>query len=320
MKLRYETLEIWQLAMKLLKFWQKIQKKFPPEEKYKLTDQLDRAIMGISSQIAEGSAKGNKEFAHYLDISKGSLLEAKNHFTISSDRQYVTKEEFKNLDSLIKEQYFKQIAFQKSLLKSNSSKVAFRPIKQLKQSRQNVGRSRNSSNSSNSRNSLGFTLIELLVATSILGIITGGGVASYVSFNQREKLKAAALAIKTSLREAQVQALAGVKSDICGEEKLLDGWCVDLFRKKMYGHCGGADPASENFNFKDLEMPEGVTLSFYSSQGTQDIQRAILRFKPLAQGVDKDSIICVLGFGKKYKLSVSTSGEITDFGFVQNCP
>lgn len=51
MKFRYETLEIWQLAMKLWELWQQIRTKYPKQEQYKLVDQLDRAIEGIGSVL-----------------------------------------------------------------------------------------------------------------------------------------------------------------------------------------------------------------------------------------------------------------------------
>lgn len=122
MKFRYETLEIWQLAMKLWEKWQKLRKKFPREEKYKLVDQLDRATEGIISTIVEGSAKrSSKEFARYIDISRGSVLESRNHFQLALKKGYLASQEFQETDALIEKIFFKEIGFQKWLLRNESS-------------------------------------------------------------------------------------------------------------------------------------------------------------------------------------------------------
>jgi len=171
----------------------------------------------------------------------------------------------------------------------------------------------------------GFTLIELLVVIVIASFLTGGALATFNRFNEREKLKAAALTIKTVLREIQTQVLAAEKDPIACQAKTLDYWCADLLSKTTYGHCGGEDPlTSTNFGIKKIDLPTSVTLSFYSPEvgNPEDTNRAIIRFKPMTQGVENGSIICLSSSGsnQKYKLQVSTSGEIADFGFVQNCP
>jgi len=184
----------------------------------------------------------------------------------------------------------------------------------------------------------GFVLIELIIAAAIVVTIAGSGLANYNQFNQREKLKAAALTVKTYLRKAQANALAGVKDeaaclldplDPLSPKQPLDGWCLDMWHSPagagrggyLYGHCGGlpaANPNAVDFSVEGYTLPEGVTISF------DPTNNGILLFKPLAQGVDQASIICLTNtsFGRtyRYKITVTTSGEITDFGFVPNCP
>ena len=119
MKFRYETLEIWQISMKLWETWQELRKKYPKEEKYKLIDQLDRAIESIVSTIVEGSAKSSaREFARFIDMSRGSALESRNHFLFSWKKKYISDVQYHELDSLIEKLFFKEIAFQKWLHKS----------------------------------------------------------------------------------------------------------------------------------------------------------------------------------------------------------
>ena len=54
------------------------QKDLPKEEVYSLGDQIRRAVVAISSNIAEGFGREpDKDFRHFLAISRGSLFEAK---------------------------------------------------------------------------------------------------------------------------------------------------------------------------------------------------------------------------------------------------
>jgi four helix bundle protein len=77
---------VWNRSVSFTKTICEITKKFPREEKFSLVDQLKRASVSVSSNIAEGSARDTKkDFAHFLNISRGSLFE-----TIS--QLYVAKE------------------------------------------------------------------------------------------------------------------------------------------------------------------------------------------------------------------------------------
>ena len=50
----YRDLEVWQRAMKVAKQVYTITEKFPPEERYGLTNQMRRAATSIAANIAEG--------------------------------------------------------------------------------------------------------------------------------------------------------------------------------------------------------------------------------------------------------------------------
>lgn len=49
----YRNLEVWKQAFVLNEVLHGILKKFPPEEKYVLTDQMRRAALSVASNIAE---------------------------------------------------------------------------------------------------------------------------------------------------------------------------------------------------------------------------------------------------------------------------
>ena len=61
-------------------------------EKKGLCDQLQRATVSISSNIAEGAAKpSNTEFAHFLDHSLGSAFEVETQLLISKNIGYISE-------------------------------------------------------------------------------------------------------------------------------------------------------------------------------------------------------------------------------------
>lgn len=59
-------------------------------EKKGLCDQLQRAVVSISSNIAEGAAKpSDNEFAHFLDMALGSAFEVETQLLISKNVGYL---------------------------------------------------------------------------------------------------------------------------------------------------------------------------------------------------------------------------------------
>lgn len=70
MSFRFEHLEIWKTAIEYADELYNIALSFPSEEKYALADQLRRAAISISNNIAEGSRSGTvKNFSSFLNIS-----------------------------------------------------------------------------------------------------------------------------------------------------------------------------------------------------------------------------------------------------------
>ena len=73
----------------------KITNKFPKEEQFGLTNQIRRAVVSITSNIAEGfSRQSLKEKAQFYSMALGSLTEVQNQLLISRDIKYVDDEIF----------------------------------------------------------------------------------------------------------------------------------------------------------------------------------------------------------------------------------
>ena len=73
---RFEKLQVWQKAMDWVEHFCATTAEFPDTERYGLPSQLRRAAVSVSSDIAEGSSrKSDKDFARFLELSYGSLME-----------------------------------------------------------------------------------------------------------------------------------------------------------------------------------------------------------------------------------------------------
>lgn len=96
----FHNLQIWTDAIDLADKVYAITQKFPLEERYGISSQMQRAAVSISSNIAEGSGRdSDKDFAHFLSIAIGSLYELESQIIISSRRCYLSEEEFNILSN-----------------------------------------------------------------------------------------------------------------------------------------------------------------------------------------------------------------------------
>lgn len=95
----FRDYKVWQDAVDYATQVYKITASLPWFEKKGLCDQLQRAAVSISSNIAEGSARpSDADFAHFLDIALGSCYEVETQLTIASNIGYVDEDCQKNLN------------------------------------------------------------------------------------------------------------------------------------------------------------------------------------------------------------------------------
>ena len=75
-----------------------LQNTFPKEERYALGDQIRRAAISITANLAEGSGrKSLKEKMHFLEIAFGSMTEAFCELQTACDLGYITEQQFEDL-------------------------------------------------------------------------------------------------------------------------------------------------------------------------------------------------------------------------------
>ena len=86
----FRNYKVWQDAVDYASKVYKITAEMPWFEKKGICDQLQRAVVSISSNIAEGAAKpSDVEFAHYLDTALGSAFEVETQLIISNNIGYL---------------------------------------------------------------------------------------------------------------------------------------------------------------------------------------------------------------------------------------
>ena len=90
----YKELEIWKLGVKFCPKIYLTTNTFPKEEKFGLVSQLNRAVVSVPSNIAEGSGRtSEKEFIHFLRIGISSSYELETQLILMKDIYEIETEE-----------------------------------------------------------------------------------------------------------------------------------------------------------------------------------------------------------------------------------
>lgn len=94
----FRNYKVWRDAVSYATRIYKVTVEMPWFEKKGICDQLQRAVVSISSNIAEGAAKPSDiEFAHFLDMSLGSAFEVETQLTISRNIGYISVDLYESL-------------------------------------------------------------------------------------------------------------------------------------------------------------------------------------------------------------------------------
>src|SRR5213079_714940 len=94
----FEKLDVWQEAIKFADLVYELTGDFPGEERFGLTNQMRRAAVSISSNLAEGSSRASRtDFARFVEIGTGSLSEVVSQSFIGRRQGFLTEEQFQRL-------------------------------------------------------------------------------------------------------------------------------------------------------------------------------------------------------------------------------
>ncbi|MBI5443452.1 MAG: four helix bundle protein [Deltaproteobacteria bacterium] len=98
---RFEEIASWQKARELVRAAYGACSAGPLAKDFGLKDQICRASVSVMSNIAEGFArKGDKDFAHFLDMARGSAAEVQSLVYVAKDLGYIDENVFSRLYGL----------------------------------------------------------------------------------------------------------------------------------------------------------------------------------------------------------------------------
>jgi four helix bundle protein len=111
-----EKLEVWEKAIDFADLVYVSTRSFPPDERFGLTNQMRRAAVSVSSNIAEGCSRSSKtDFAQFIESSTGSVFEVVSQSFISKRQKFLNEVAFHALYRAAEEQSRMLSGLKKSL-------------------------------------------------------------------------------------------------------------------------------------------------------------------------------------------------------------
>lgn len=95
----FQKLEAWKESIEFADMVYDATTSFPSDERFGLTSQVRRSAVSIFANVAEGSGRGGRDFARFIRIAYGSLMETISHLVIAHRRQLIDQSTFEDLYS-----------------------------------------------------------------------------------------------------------------------------------------------------------------------------------------------------------------------------
>ena len=94
----FERLDVWHKAVDLILQIDEVVKKLPRSESYSLGDQIKRAVLAISTNIAEGTGRNSKkEASYFFNVARGSTYEVASLAKVITMQGYLNEETLEKL-------------------------------------------------------------------------------------------------------------------------------------------------------------------------------------------------------------------------------
>lgn len=94
----FEELSVWQKAHEAVLLTYKLTANDEFCRDFALVNQMRRAAISITSNIAEGhERRSNKEYSNFLNFAKASCSELRSQFILAKDLQYLTQVKFEEI-------------------------------------------------------------------------------------------------------------------------------------------------------------------------------------------------------------------------------
>jgi four helix bundle protein len=101
----FEKLDVWQRSIDFADLVYSLTRSFPDAERFGLTNQMRRASVSVSSNIAEGSARMSRaDFARFVEIATGSLFEVVSQSAIGLRQGFLTEQQYRQIYNSADEQ------------------------------------------------------------------------------------------------------------------------------------------------------------------------------------------------------------------------
>lgn len=101
----FQKLDVWHKAIAFADIVCELAGTFPSDERFKLTNQMRRAAVSISSNIAEGTSRSSSaDYARFIEIATGSLFEVVSQSTLSKRRGFLAEEKYRAIYLAAEEQ------------------------------------------------------------------------------------------------------------------------------------------------------------------------------------------------------------------------
>ncbi len=94
----FEKFETWEEAVNFANLVYELTRNFPDQERFGLTNQMRRAAVSISSNVAEGSSRVSRpDFARSVETATGSLFEVVSQSFIGRNQGFLNEKQFQHL-------------------------------------------------------------------------------------------------------------------------------------------------------------------------------------------------------------------------------
>ena len=120
----FQKLDVWRKAIDFADLIYNKTRAFPSDERFGLTNQLRRAAVSISSNIAEGSSRSSKsDFARFVEIATGSVFEVVSQAFIAQRQSFLSEDQFRKIYTDAEELSRMLSGLRKSLLSTLNSQL-----------------------------------------------------------------------------------------------------------------------------------------------------------------------------------------------------
>ncbi|MFO7874373.1 MAG: four helix bundle protein [Bacteroidales bacterium] len=114
----FEKLHVWNDIREMIKYIYALTADYPDFEKFGLVNQMRRAAISVSSNLAEGSSRtGAKDQAHFYQLAYSSSMELLSQTIVSLDLNFINQEQHQQLRTYIQGIAYKLNALRKQSLK-----------------------------------------------------------------------------------------------------------------------------------------------------------------------------------------------------------